>query len=420
MQKEKIEHNIKRTKHFFKWLAFSVIIAVVVGFIGIAFDLSLEWANNFRTANEWLIYLLPIGGLLIVGSYDLCKMLDDKGTNFVLVSVRSSEKITFKTAPLIFISTVITHLLGGSSGREGAALQLGGSIADKLARILKLDEKDKRIFTMCGMAAAFSAVFGTPVAAAVFSMEVISVGVMYYAAIVPCIVSAALSSLLVSYFNVHTLACELTGIPKLNFTNIIRVICLGILIAGLSWIFCFVLRNVAKLFKQYIKNPYLRVLIGGILIILLTKIIGTYDYNGVGSNVLTKALSGGEIKPEAFLLKMIFTAITIGSGFKGGEIVPTFFTGATFGGTVGKLLGLNSSFAAGLGMIGLFCGVTNCPMTSLIISIELFGSKGIIYFALISAFGYMLSGYTGLYSEQKILYSKFRPVFIDKKVNEKT
>ena len=393
-----------------------MMIGVIVGLVGVAFYKALAWANEMRSAHEWLIYLLPAGGLLIVGLYKLCKIEKDKGTNFVLVSVRSQEKITVKTAPLIFGATVLTHLFGGSAGKEGAALQIGGSIADKIGRHMKLDEKDKTVFTMCGMAAAFSAVFGTPVCAAVFSMEVVSVGVMYYAAFVPCMISSVVSYLLASFFGVHSFATTLSGVGSVTALDIGRVLLLSILVAGLSWVFCYVLKGTSKLFQKCLANPYLRIAVGGLIVIVLTKAVGTDAYNGAGTGVLASALAGNA-RPEAFVLKIIFTAVTIGAGYKGGEIVPTFFTGATFGAVAGQALGLNASFGAGLGMIGMFCGVTNCPMTSLIMSVELFGAQGIVYFALTCAVCYMLSGYIGLYSEQKILYSKFRPVFIDKKVN---
>lgn len=411
----KVKHNIDRSRNFLKWLLFSVVVGIVVGLVGVGFHYALEWANAVRKENKWLIYLLPIAGLAITGVVHLAKMNDSKGTNFILISIRTDDKISIKTAPVVFLTTVITHLFGGSAGREGAALQIGASLADKMARVFRLNNQDKKIITICGMAAAFSAVFGTPVSAAIFSMEVISVGVMYYAALVPCMVASAVSYLIAYSLGVRSLAFELMGVPSVNIPDLLRVIALGMLCAGLSWLFCFVLKNTAKLYQNYIPNTYLRIVTGGVLIVLLTLLVGTSDYNGAGTHVIFDAL-GGNVVMGAFALKLIFTALTLGSGYKGGEIIPTFFVGATFGCVAGGLLGLDPSFAAGLGMIGVFCGVTNCPMTSIMISIELFGAKGIVYFALMSALCYMLSGYTGLYSAQKIVYSKFRPIYIDKKV----
>lgn len=416
MNSKKIEHNLIRCKYFLKWLLFSIAVGITVGFVGIAFHFVLEFANDFRNKHQWLILLLPVAGLLIIGLYKLSKKSDDRGTNFILISIRNDGKISLITTPLIFISTAVTHLFGGSAGREGAALQIGASMADKLARTMKIHSKDKKIITMCGMAAAFSAVFGTPVSATIFSMEVISVGVMYYAAIVPCIVASSIAFMLAQAFGVHSLATELLNIPLVNPADTIRVAILGILCAAVAFVFCRALKGTASLYSKYLSNPFVRVAVGGILIVLLTAAVGNTDYNGAGTGVILKALDG-QADYYSFLLKILFTAITLGAGYRGGEIIPTFFIGATFGCAIGSIIGLDPSFAAALGMVGVFCGVTNCPMTSMMISIELFGGQGIVYFAIMSALCYMLSGYTGLYSEQKIVYSKFRPKFIDKKLN---
>lgn len=358
---------------------------------------------------------MPVGGLLILWLYKMGGMDQDRGTNLMLVAVRSNERLTIKTAPMIFLGTVITHLLGGSAGREGAALQMGGSISAKIGRWLGLDEKDERTITMCGMSAAFAALFGTPIAAAVFAMEVISVGVMYYAAIVPCVISAIVGFSVACALGVPTPSFFLQGIPTLSFVDAGRVVLLAILCAGLSILFCLVLHKVMALYHKYFPKAQLRIVVGGLILIGCTYLVGNFDYNGLGSAVIQQAVNEGQALPEAFILKILFTAITLGAGFKGGEIVPAFFTGATFGNVVGGFLGLNPSFGAGIGMISVFCGVTNCPITSFLVSVELFGTAGFLFFALACAVSYMLSGYYGLYSEQKILYSKVKPEFIDKK-----
>ena len=335
----------------------------------------------------------------------------DPGTNFVLVSVRTSDKISILMAPLIFISSTITHLLGGSAGREGAAIQLGGSIGGQIGRLIKLDEKDERLITMCGMSAAFAALFGTPITAAVFSMEVISVGVMYYSAIVPCVLSAVIGTKLASYFGVAPTAFEIFGVPELTVLNISKTALLAVLCALLSILFCIVMHKSSKLYS-YIHNRFIRAAIGGVIVIVLTLVVGNNDYNGAGMDVIVRAING-EAKYSAFILKILFTAVTLGAGFKGGEIVPVFYTGSTFGNIAAKTIGLSPSFGAGIGLVSLFCGVTNCPLTSFVLSVELFGSNGFVYFALSCAVCYMLSGYHGLYKEQKIIYSKFKPEFVD-------
>lgn len=399
---------------FVTWVIFGSVIGVVVGIVGVLFHFGIEYATEFRVANPGILWLLPFGGLLIVLLYRLEGIKKDRGTNFILVAVRSNEKVSVKMAPLIFISAIITHLLGGSSGREGAALQLGGSISAKLGRLVKLDEKDERVITMCGMSAAFAALFGTPITSVLFSMEVITVGVMHYSAIVPCIVSALIGAGIAACFGISPTAFVLKGVPMgITMSDAGSVVLLAISCAVLSMVFCAIMKTISAAYKKYIPNPYVRAFAGGCIVIALTYLVGVRDYNGAGMDIITRAIEG-EAKPEAFFLKILFTAFTLGAGFKGGEIVPAFFVGATFGNVMGHIVGLDPSFAAGIGLAAIFCGVTNCPLTALMLSVELFGIQGLGYYALACAISYMLSGYYGLYSEQKIMYSKFRPEFINK------
>ena len=399
-----------------KLLLFSCIIGVSVGIVGALFHHAIEIATHLRKELPWLLYCMPLAGVMIIGLYKVCGMEKDRGTNFVLTAVRENEPMHLRTAPLIFIATVLTHLTGGSSGREGAALQLGGAISGKIGRAMKLDEKDERVITMCGMAAGFSALFGTPITAAVFAMEVISVGVMYYSALVPCVLGAVIATLVAQKMGGEVTFFVLSEIPQLCASSVIRVLILGVLCAGIAVIFCWVNHKTPQIYAKYLPHPMVRAAVGGLIVIGLTLLVGTRDYNGAGMDVITRALAGQAV-PYAFLLKILFTAITLGAGFKGGEIVPVFFTGATFGCVVGGLLGLPAGFGAALGMTAIFCGVTNCPLSSILLAFELFGGEGLALYALCIAVSYMLSGYYGLYSEQKILYSKLRPEFIDKKAH---
>lgn len=399
---------------FIIWVIFGSVIGVVVGIVGVLFHFGIEYATEYRIDNPMILWLLPFGGLFIVLIYRLQGIEKDRGTNFILVAVRSNEKVSVKMAPLIFISAIITHLFGGSSGREGAALQLGGSISAKIGRLVKLDEKDERVITMCGMSAAFAALFGTPITSVLFAMEVITVGVMHYSAIVPCVVAALIGAGIATCFGISPTAFTLTGVPMgMSVSTAGSVMLLAICCAVLSIFFCSFMKMISAAYKKYIPNTYVRVFVGGSIVIALTYLVGIRDYNGAGMDVVSRALEG-EARPEAFFLKIIFTAFTLGAGFKGGEIVPAFFVGATFGSVMGPIVGLHSSFAAGIGLATIFCGVTNCPLTSLVLCVELFGIKGLGYYALACAVSYMLSGYCGLYSEQKIMYSKFKPEFINK------
>ena len=397
---------------FLKWTAYACVVGTVMGFVGTLFHLCMEQANDIRMQQGWLIWLLPLGGAAIALIYRICGMEQDQGTNLVITSVRSTEQISIKTAPLIFVSTFLTHLLGGSSGREGAALQMGGSIAYQIGRRIHLDAKDERMIVMCGMSAAFSALFGAPLTAAVFSMEVISVGVMYYAAIVPCVLAAVVGFSIAHGFGIPPTVFSITGIPDLGPISIGQVVLLAALCGGLSVLFCKGLHWTGGMYRKLLPNSIIRAVAGGVLVVALTYLVQTRDYNGAGMNIIQNAMQG-QARPEAFILKMLFTALTLGAGFKGGEIVPTFFVGSTFGCVAGGFLGLDPSFGAAIGLVALFCGVVNCPVTSIILSVELFGAEGLLLFAIACAVSYMLSGYYGLYSGQKILYSKLKPEFIN-------
>lgn len=412
--KETCKEEYEHYRIFIRWLLLASVVGVIVGLVGTAFYYGMAIATSTRMDNDWLLYALPLGGLAIVFLYRASGVKQSKGTNMVISAVRSTESIPLKMAPLIFLSTLITHLVGGSAGREGAALQIGGSLGHQIGRFLKLDVKDMHIITMCGMSAAFSALFGTPVTAAIFPMEVISVGIMYYAALVPCALASIIACSLAHAFGAKGESFLIALVPELEISTVCKVIVLAILCAIVAKIFCQVLHYFNDAFRMYFRNQYIRIVVGSILLMILAFLFGR-EYLGAGMNVIADAIEKGQVPYGAFLLKMIFTGITLGCGFKGGEIVPSFFIGATFGCFIGSILGVSPSFGAALGLMAVFCGVTNCPIASLFLSFELFGFTGIVYFLLVDAIAYMLSGYEGLYKEQKIMYSKFSPRFIDKK-----
>lgn len=412
--KKKISQSAKSAGTSIKWVIFALITGLVVGSIATAFHFSIMIATMVREKNAWILFLLPIGGLIIVRCYRMVKDDKELSTNSVLSAIHSNEKLPLKMAPLIFVSTVITHLFGGSAGREGAALQLGGSIGNGLGALFHFDDDDKHIMIMCGMSAAFAALFGTPMAAAIFSMEVISVGIMQYSALVPCVIASLSAFSVAQAFGVGQELFLVEHVPNFTIFSASKVAILAILCAVLSIAFCIMLHQTEHLYKKVFKNPYFRVIVGGCLIILLTLLVGDQTYNGTGMHVIEEAMTG-HVVPYAFILKMIFTALTIGAGYKGGEIVPSFFIGATFGCLFGNVLGFAPDLCAAVGMASLFCGVTNCPITSLLISFELFGYDGMPYYLLAIAFSYMLSGYYGLYSSQKIMYSKYRTKYINRR-----
>ena len=391
----------------------ALLVGACAGGAGVLFFHCMSFVTNCRMQNPWFLFLLPAGGLLIVFLYRLSGQYDNKGTNLMLLAIQSGDHISIKVAPLIFISTLITHLFGGSAGREGAALQLGGSIGGFFGDRFHMDQEDRNVMIMCGMSACFSAVFGTPAAAAVFSMEVISIGIMHYAALVPCVIASFTASLIAGYFHAVPEHYDLGIFSALSFPSAGKMILLAAVFAGVSILFCISLHLSENYFKKWIQNPYLRILAGGCMIIAMVYIFRSRDYIGAGMPMI-EACFGAGVPWFAFLLKILFTAITLGAGFKGGEIVPSFFIGATLGCVLGPLLGLPAPLCAACGMVGVFCGVTNCPITSLLIAAELFGFVGMPYFMITIAVCYMLSGYYGLYNSQKIVYSKYKDTLINR------
>ncbi|MBO7730756.1 MAG: chloride channel protein [Lachnospiraceae bacterium] len=398
---------------FVRSIAMAVLLGIGVGAYACAFAMLINFLTGLRNLHPWLLYLLPVGGLAIVGFYHLLKADDAKGTNRVLESISAEESLPIKMTPLITVGTAITHLFGGSAGREGAALQIGGSIGATFARAVKLDKREVTVMTLCGMSAAFSAMFGTPLTAAVFAMEVVSIGIIHYSAIVPCAVASLTAGFMAKLIGYSSEAYPTVAFPQFSPIEGLKAVGLGILCAALSVVFCIILHKTEHLLKRFLKNPYLRTVVGGALVIGITLLIGTRDFNGAGGEVIMQAIRGSA-HWYSFLIKMILTAITLGACYKGGEIVPTIFVGATFGCVIGPLLGIPASVGAALGVCGVFCGVTNCLLASILLCFELFGLEGLPFFLIVAAVSYRLSGYYGLYTGQKIVYSKSRPLFINR------
>lgn len=399
---------------FIRWGIFSAFVGLFVGAFSTLFAFCLRQVTSFRTENPWLILCLPLAGVVIVFLYGVFRYKNDKGTNMVLSSIHAEAEVPFRMAPLIFISTIITHLFGGSAGREGAALQLGGSIGQQLGKLFRFDEKDQRIVVMCGMSAAFSAIFGTPIAASIFSMEVVSVGVMYYAALVPCVFSSLVASKFANHMGIGPNVFKIRQMPLFEVVPSLKVIGLALCCAALSVVFCMVLHSLGDFYRNKLKNPYIRIIVSSLVIILLTIILQTDDYMGAGVPVIQRAIQGN-VEPLAFVWKIVFTALTLEAGFKGGEIVPSFFVGATFGCLFGHIVGISPSLCAAVGMMSVFCGVTNCPITSMLIAFELFGYHGVPFFLLGISVSYLMSGYYGLYHDQTIVYSKYKTEYINRK-----
>lgn len=414
-----IKKNIKNlgeyTFSFAKWIALSLIVGGVGGLLGSVFHICIDGATELREHNTWIIFLLPVAAVVIRCIYHIFKSDVHLDTNLVIRSLRENNRIPLIMIPLIFIGTVITQFAGGSAGREGAALQLGGSIGHNIGRAFKLGNNNMHIIVMCGMASVFSALFGTPITAAVFSLEVASVGLLEYTALLPCFISSVVSFEIAGLFGISPVRFYGIEFGELSVSLMWKTVILSVLLAILSIVFCFVIEKTAYLARKFSPNGYFRAVACSLLVLILTLVAGTYDYNGAGMFVIERAMTGNA-DTFAFAIKLLFTAISLSAGFKGGEIVPAFFVGSTFGCVFAPLIGLDPVIGAAIGFVALFCGVVNCPLASLLLSIEVFGTSGLLFFAVSCGISYMLSGYFGLYRSQRIVYSKTNNEYVDKQV----
>ena len=371
--------NFKNTaKNIFVILLSASVIGALCGVIGALFVRSIEFVTEFRSENSWILYLLPIGGLVTVALYKLTKT-EGIGTVRILESARGKGIVPILLLPVIFASTVITHLLGGSAGKEGAALQIGSSVSEAVSKVTRADSDKRSIYAVCGMAALFSAAFGTPFGAWIFALEVVFVKRIMMSAAIPALISSVIANLISVSLGAKPEKFEVGTIPGLDLAVSVKTLLISAIAAVVALAFCYLLHGGEKLFKKVLKNPFIRITVGGVAVIVLTIIFGT-DYNGGGFGVIERIFEEGIVRPEAFLLKIIFTVITVSAGFKGGEIVPSLFIGSTLGGTLSPLLGLSPEFGAAIGMTAFFSGVTNCPLAVAVISIELFGFEGFVFF----------------------------------------
>lgn len=402
---DKLHHPEDYIKTFVKWGLLGVLMGVIGGLLGAGFHHALHFVTHIRSEHTWLIFLLPVGGLLTVAIYRLFKMQGNKGTNEIIDATLDGHPVSPMVAPSIFLATAITHLFGGSAGREGAALQLGGSTASMLAKLFKLKEGERKVMVMAGMSAVFAGLFGTPLTATLFCMEFESVGTIFSPALLPCFLSAFIASRVSLSLGVHAETYILTEAFSLNLTNFWQYLILAVLVSLLGIAMCWVFHKAEHMAAHYLTNSYVRIAVGGVIITVLTLLVGDHRFNGAGMVMALKAV-GGEADWYSFLLKMLFTAVTLSAGFKGGEIVPTFCIGATFGCVLGGLLGLEAGLAAALGLVGLFCCATNSPFASIVLSIEMFGSTNLYLFAFVCVICFVLSGNSGLYASQIIQFSK--------------
>ena len=402
---DKLHHPEDYVKTFLKWGILGVLMGAIGGVLGAVFHHALRFVTHVRSEHMWLIFLLPLGGLLTVTVYRMFGMQGNRGTNEIIDATLDGHPVSPMVAPSIFLATAITHLFGGSAGREGAALQLGGSTASMLAKLFRLKTEERKVMVMAGMSAVFAGLFGTPLTATLFCMEFESVGTVFSPALLPCFLSAFVASRVSGLMGVHAETHILTEAFHITLANCWQYLILAVLVSLLGIAMCWVFHQAEHFAAHHLPNPFVRILVGGAIVTVLTLLVGDHRFNGAGMDMALAAVSGNA-DWYSFLMKMLFTAVTLSAGFKGGEIVPTFCIGATFGCVFGGLLGLDGGMAAALGLIGLFCCATNSPLASIVLSIEMFGSTNLYLFAFVCVICFVLSGNSGLYASQIIQFSK--------------
>ena len=391
---EKLHHPETYVKTFLKWALLGILMGAAGGVLGAVFHHALHFVTHVRSEHTWLVYLLRLPPLK-----------KNRGTIEIIDAALDGKPVSPLVAPAIFLATALTHLFGGSAGREGAALQLGGSTANMLSKLFRLKEEERKVMTMAGMSAVFAGLFGTPLTATLFCMEFESVGTVFSPALLPCFLSAYTASRISGLLGVHAETFLLETATALELTVLVRYALLAVLVACLGIAMCALFHSAEHLAKHHLPNPWVRIAVGGALVTVMTLIAGDHRFNGAGMDMALKAV-GGEADWYSFAVKMLFTAVTLAAGFKGGEIVPTFCVGATFGCLLGGLLGLEAGTAAAVGLVGLFCCATNSPLASIVLSIEMFGSANLYLFAFVCVICFVLSGNSGLYASQIIEFSK--------------
>ncbi len=396
-------------KFTLKWLLVAMIVGLAIGSASAFFLVTLDWTTHYRENHPWLIWLLPLGGLAVGSIYHYFGQDVAKGNNQLIEEIQHPDKIIpFKMMPLIYITTIITHFVGGSAGREGTAVQMGGAIADSLTKPLKLNDNDRKILLMMGVSAGFASVFGTPLAGTIFALEVAFIGKIRYDALVPSLFAALLADYTCQelWHVRHTHYPILSG-PHLAILPIVWSMLAGILFGLVGMLFAKSTHFWSNVFKANISYPPLRPVIGGVLLALCFWLVGTSKYNGLGVPVIVASFTE-KLPFYDFLAKIFFTSLTLGSGFKGGEVTPLFYIGATMGNALTSFIPLPLALLAGMGFVGVFAGASNTPIACTLMGIELFGAQSAIYLAIACIMAYAFSGHSGIYTAQKIGVNKYK------------
>lgn len=419
-QKGKLQRLLETTTYpaiivsFLKWIVLGSLVGLLSGTASAIFLLSLDYVTITRLEHPWLLYLLPLGGALVSLLYWKFGKNSAKGNNLILEQIHDGkETIPLRMAPLVLFGTLVTHLFGGSAGREGTAVQMGGSLSEWLGKLLKLDAVDRKILLICGISGGFGSIFGTPLAGTVFGLEVLAIGLIRHEALIPAFVASFVGNIVTSnVWGVTHIHYAVHEFPGLSAIVLGKVMLASILFGLTSRLFSQLTHFLKKGYTKLFANPMIKSAVGGLVIIGFVYIVGSRDFLGLGIPLIQSSFTEN-VSPFAFLGKLIFTSFTLGAGFQGGEVTPLFAIGATLGNALSGLLQLHAPFLAALGFIAVFCGATNTPIACFLMGIELFGSEGAIYMFIACLVSYLFSGHTGIYTSQHIEVSKSKLIQVD-------
>ncbi len=417
-----VREHISLVWFVLRWLLMVTPVAMLIGSSVAFFLWLLAEATQGRLAHPDLVYLLPFAGVAIVMIYHHYGDTASAGNNLVMEQINQpGAGVPKRMMPLVLFATVVTHLFGGSAGREGTAVQMGGSIAQVFVAPFKLDRNDTRILLSCGVAAGFGAVFGTPLAGAIFALEVLAIGKMRYDALIPCLMASVIGDLVCTSWGIGHTQYQIVA-PELHIDAVVahvspllavKVMLASVLFGLAGFLFAELTHLFSSIFKRFISRYWLRPIIGAILVLAISALLGTRDYLGLGVGSIgvegasiVNAFSGVGITPWSWWWKLLLTAITLSCGFKGGEVTPLFFVGATLGAALASLLGVPIDLLAGIGFIAVFAGATNTPLACTVMGVELFGAQYLEYFAIACFLSYLFSGHSSIYLSQKIGVAK--------------
>ena len=403
----KYREHLAPAQYLLRWSAIALAIGILAGTASAALLISLEWATEVRESHQWLIALLPLAGLTVGLMYKHFGQSVEAGNNLLLDEIHNPKAvIPLRMTPLVLLGTVMSHLFGGSAGREGTALQTGASLADQLTRPLGLNPHDRRILLMAGISAGFGSVFGTPLAGAIFGLEVLVIGKLRYDALVPCILAATVADRVTLLWGIHHTVYRIPSVPPLNISGLVSAIVAGLVFGLAARAFATMTHAIASAVRRLVPYSPLRPFLGGIVVAAAVFSIGSTRYIGLGIPTIVESFAR-QVPPWDFAAKILFTAVTLGSGFKGGEVTPLFFIGATLGNALSHVLPLPFPLLAGMGFCAVFAGAANTPVASTLLAMELFGSEAGIYVGLACVISYLFSGHSGIYGAQRIGQDKY-------------